>query len=177
MKVDTNQIEQDLMLLQEWAPGVLAKGKDALLEDLYEIIQRRARVERAVLDCPKHFVAPLLVRVIKTDQRMRDDFYTLLYLPREKAEDAAHSVGCDLSEIAFWGVHAFSISKVLSSWAIDLHERNGLKVHPAELLRAFDRLKGSLGGSYTNKKFSTDSGFRSHLDPEDYEKLIGYIHK
>lgn len=172
-----NQIEQDLTLLAEWAPGVLAQGENASLADLYEIIQRRARVERAVLDCPKHFVAPLLVRVIKTDQRLRKDFYTLLYLPRERAALAAGSAGCELSEIAAWGVHSFSISKVLNSWAIDLHERSGVDVHPAELLRAYDRLAEARGSLYTNEKFSTDSGFRSHLEPEEYERLIGYIHK
>lgn len=171
-----SQTQQDLVVLENWAPEVLAQKSGASEDDLFEIIERRARVEKEVLSCPRELAAPLLAKVIRTDQKLKRDFYTLLYLPKRKAEEAAAKSGSKLSEVSFWGVHSFVIAEVLEGWSEDL-EAQGVEAHPSEILRAFDKLKANRGVKWVNREFSGPLGYRKVLSPEAQKELAEFIRK
>ena len=177
-------MQEDLTVLSTWAPLVLRQGAQANPDDLADIIRRRSRVEQWVADLAEGGDMTPFYLLLRADRACAEYVHGLLYLNRERAEEAARAGAQDvgggwgLNACAWWGVHEWGLVREgrLGHWAGQIAQAYGEEVHEAEVLQAFHELSDYRGDEYVNQFFfDSNENWREYIDTEDRSYLYRAI--
>lgn len=129
---------QQIQLLRHWALPLLSETREgsASTPELLEVIQTRDRLDRMVEIYPG-----IQFSLLSLDSKLERHCASLLYIPEREALEVEI-----FSPIGWHGVHRWNVVKsCLQNWTLQVNAANGSIHHPAEVFRAFYKVKEEFG--------------------------------